>query len=118
MDKNDVVAAYPAEMKRMNRGKVGRPFRCMGGMFAWILLIMGYLDLSYGKAVSIAMDKLKRRGLSVPSISTIHRRVSEPASGIVPSAPPSGSTIGSESNFNNSSKLHPVSFEECSSRIP
>ena len=93
MDATDVVNAYPAELERMNRNKIGCPFRYTDSMFAWILLLMGYMDLTYGKAAGIALDKLKREGIPAPSISTVHRRVSNLVSSIVLGAPPEDARI-------------------------
>lgn len=93
MDATDVVNVYPSELERMNRNKIGRPFRYTDSMFAWILLLMGYMDLSYGQAAGIAMDKLMGEDIPVPSISTVHRRVADLVSSIVLGAPPEDARI-------------------------
>ena len=93
MDATDVVNMYPTELRRMNRGKRGRPFRYTDSMFAWILLLMGYMDLTYGQATGIAMDKLANAGMPVPSISTVHRRIADLVSTLVMGAPPEDARI-------------------------
>lgn len=93
MDATDVVNAYPAELERMNRNRIGCPFKYTDSMFAWILLLMGYLNLSYGQATGIAMDKLKREGIPEPSISTVHRRIADLVSSMVLDAPPEDARI-------------------------
>ena len=93
LDSADVVNTYPAELKRMNRGKLGRPFRYTDSMFAWILLFMGYMNLSYGQATGTAMDSLQEKGIPVPSISTVHRRIAALVSTLVLGAPPEDARI-------------------------
>lgn len=77
----------------MNKRKLGRPFRYTDSMLSWILLIMGYMNLTYAKATGVAMDKLGNAGIPVPSISTVYRRVAGLVSSLTPSAPPEDARI-------------------------
>lgn len=74
------------ELRQMNRGKEGRPFEYPDSMFVWIMLFMGYLDLTYGKAAVLAKETLEDHGMGSPSLSTVFRRITRIVRSLVISA--------------------------------
>ena len=81
------------ELRQMNRGKEGRPFEYPDSMFVWIMLFMGYLGLTYGKAAGLAKETLEDHGMGSPSLSTVFRRIIRIVRSLVISAPPEDSRI-------------------------
>ena len=64
---------WDGELERMNRGKVGRPYKYSDSMMACIALT----KVVWGKSYRRCMGKLKKcwRGKSVPDFSTVWKRI-------------------------------------------
>lgn len=87
------MGAMCSELKHMNEGKKGRPYKYSDSVFYWIMMLMGYMDLTYSMAAGIALGMLDENGYDAPSVSTVHRRIAKLAERIFLEAPPEDSRI-------------------------
>lgn len=73
----DVIDNWDAELKEMNKGKVGEPFHNPNNFILLLGYAKVYFHLPYRQTEGIAQGHVKGNVSSIPYYSTISRRINK-----------------------------------------